>query len=147
MSSPNDPIENDVTLSEERSFSQDGDDENESDNNIDEEDSSSNEDDSSSGESDDQMIESEKLDESQFQSKLNELEKLISENKYQYQLYVDIIKLTRDNGNLIKLREYREKMCELFPLSEGNVFYVKELKLNINKWLKYFIFTLVLLFE
>ena len=65
------------------------------------------------------MIETEKLNENEFQQKLDELEKSIVENKYQYQFYVDIIKLTRDNGNLNKLREYREKMSEVFPLSEG----------------------------
>jgi hypothetical protein len=67
------------------------------------------------------MIETEKLNENEFQQKLDELEKSIFDNKYQYQCYVDIIKLARDNGHLTKLREYREKMSELFPLSESKI--------------------------
>lgn len=59
------------------------------------------------------------LNEQDFKHKLAELESMISENKFQYQPYVDIIKLTRDNGDFNKLREYRLKMSELFPLTES----------------------------
>ena len=61
-----------------------------------------------------------KMDDEQFQSKLAELESLIAQNKFQYQYYVDIIKLTRDNGELTKLREYRDKMSQIYPLTESN---------------------------
>jgi hypothetical protein len=61
----------------------------------------------------------EMLNEDEYKKKLDELEALIGANKYQYQYYVDIIKLTRDNGDLNKLREYRQKMSELYPLTES----------------------------
>jgi len=110
------------TLGRKRSISGDGDDEDETYDNIDDESSGSTSDDeTTSGESDEEMIETEKLNENEFQQKLDELEKSIFDNKYQYQCYVDIIKLTRDNGHLTKLREYREKMSELFPLSESKI--------------------------
>ena len=124
MDTLNEPVLDDKNPNEtrgrKRSISGDGDDEDETYNKIDEENSNDTSDDeTTSDESDEEMIETEKLNENEFQQKLDELEKSIAENKYQYQFYVDIIKLTRDNGNLDKLREYREKMSELFPLSES----------------------------
>ena len=109
-------------MNENRPYDGDGDDEN--DENIDDEITSEDEetdenDATSSDESDQEMVEKEKLNEDEFQQKLDDLEKQIAENKFQYQYYVDIIQLTRDQGNLEKLREYREKMCQIFPLSES----------------------------
>ena len=102
-------------MSSDPMYDNEGDDEN--DDNIDDETSSDEE--TASDESDQEMVEKEKLNEEEFSAKLDELEKLISENKFQYQHYVDIIQLTRDNGSLDKLREYREKMSGIFPLSES----------------------------
>lgn len=124
MNTVNEPLLDDSNSNEtrgrKRSISGDGDDEDDAYNKIDDENSDeTSEDETTSDESDEEMIETEKLNENEFQQKLDELEKSIVENKYQYQFYVDIIKLTRDNGNLNKLREYREKMSEVFPLSEG----------------------------
>ena len=55
-----------------------------------------------------------------FEEKLNFLKSSIEENKFTYQNYVDIIELTRNHGDLNNLRIYREKMSELFPLTESN---------------------------
>jgi hypothetical protein len=105
-----------------RSTSQDCDDEDtnndDMDSKVDTDTSKSDSDSDDDDDDDEDMIENEKMDENEFKLKLAELEKLLSENKFQYQVYVDIIKLTRDNGNLDKLREYREKMSDAFPLAE-----------------------------
>jgi hypothetical protein len=81
--------------------------------NIDDDDSKSNGGNSSSSSSDSD----ENID---FEEKLNLLKKSIEDNKFVYQNYVDIIELTRSNGDLNNLRTYREKMSELFPLTESN---------------------------
>jgi hypothetical protein len=60
-----------------------------------------------------------KLDETEFQTKLGELEAQIAENRFQYQCYVDVITLLRDHGELNKLRDYRQKMSEVYPLTEN----------------------------
>ncbi len=54
----------------------------------------------------------------QYQTKMSELENLIAQNKLDYQSYVDIIQLSRKNADFNKLREYREKMSDAFPLTE-----------------------------
>lgn len=36
-----------------------------------------------------------------------------------YDPYVELMKLLREDGELEKLREAREKMSEIFPLTEG----------------------------
>ena len=60
-----------------------------------------------------------KLDDDKYQVKLSQLEDSIKENKFQYQSYVDIIELSRNQSDMNKLKEYREKMCQLYPLTES----------------------------
>lgn len=67
-------------------------------------------------------IQNNKLGDEVYKQKLKELEDSIQANKYQYQSYVDIIKLTRDQEDSTKLKEYRKQMSELFPLTECNLF-------------------------
>jgi squamous cell carcinoma antigen recognized by T-cells 3 len=69
---------------------------------------------------DDELIEEDDDDDNEFEEKLNVLKASIEENKYTYQNYVDIIDLTKKHGDLDNLRVYREKMSELFPLTESN---------------------------
>ena len=58
-------------------------------------------------------------EEKEFDNKFSVLKNSIEENKFSYQNYVDIIELTRNHGDLTNLRIYREKMSELFPLTES----------------------------
>jgi hypothetical protein len=62
--------------------------------------------------------EKEKINDQTYQAKLNELENVIAQNKFDYQSYVDIINLAKNNADFNKLREYREKMSDVFPLTE-----------------------------
>lgn len=66
----------------------------------------------------DEMDTDEKKQES-FETKLALLEEIINQNKFQYQTYIDIINLAKENGEFNKLREYREKMSQVFPLTES----------------------------
>lgn len=97
--------------------------ESEEDKDLDEEENS--QDDEESDEDENEMsqdetdIEKEKAGEEEYNLKLNELENIINQDKFQYQSYVEIIKLTRDKGEFNKLREYRQKMSQVFPLSEN----------------------------
>ena len=43
----------------------------------------------------------------------------VSSNPYHYQSHVELIKLIRDYGDLDKLRDARENMSKIFPLTEG----------------------------
>jgi hypothetical protein len=79
-----------------------------------------------------------KLDDAEYEKRFSELESLINQNQYQYQYYVDIIKLTRDNEKFDKLKSYREKMSEIFPLTESRNLVLFEMKLFQN--LKIFLF-------
>jgi hypothetical protein len=63
--------------------------------------------------------EQEMLDDDEYDSKMKELETNLVQNQYNYQTYIDILKLAKENADLNKLREYREKMSELFPLTES----------------------------
>ena len=89
------------------------DDDSEDDESIDDDESSS---DSST---ENEVNNANKLDDAEYEKRFSELEGLISQNQYQYQYYVDIIKLTRDNEKFDKLKYYREKMSEIFPLPES----------------------------
>lgn len=59
-----------------------------------------------------------KLPDQEYQTKLAELEAQIEQNKYQYQCYVDLIKLTRNQSDVVKLALYRQQMSQLYPLTE-----------------------------
>ncbi|CAF0720727.1 unnamed protein product [Brachionus calyciflorus] len=69
--------------------------------------------------------------EQNYESKLAELEQIINQNKFQYQTYIDIINLTKEHGEFNKLREYREKMSQVFPLTESKKFSWINRKLNL----------------
>lgn len=43
----------------------------------------------------------------------------LSINAFDYNCHVDLIKLLRQEGELSRLRRARQKMSELFPLTEG----------------------------
>lgn len=43
----------------------------------------------------------------------------LSINAFDYNCHVDLIKLLKQEGELIRLRKARQKMSELFPLTEG----------------------------
>ena len=91
------------------------DDDSENDESIDDDE----EDDESSSDSENEVNNANKLDDAEYGKRFSELESLINQNQYQYQYYVDIIKLTRDNEKFDKLKSYREKMSEIFPLTES----------------------------
>lgn len=72
-----------------------------------------------SSEDDQDEMETDEKNQESFDKKLAQLEEIINENKFQYQTYIDIIKLTKERGEFNKLREYREKMSQVFPLTES----------------------------
>ena len=74
--------------------------------------------------------EHEMLDDDVYDSKMRELESNLVQNQYNYQTYIDILKLAKENADLTKLREYREKMSELFPLTESKSTKIWQLILN-----------------
>lgn len=43
----------------------------------------------------------------------------LSINAFDYNCHVDLIKLLKHEGELLRLRKARQKMSELFPLTEG----------------------------
>uniref|UniRef100_A0A803YHB5 Spliceosome associated factor 3, U4/U6 recycling protein n=1 Tax=Meleagris gallopavo TaxID=9103 RepID=A0A803YHB5_MELGA len=47
------------------------------------------------------------------------LSRALSINAFDYNCHLDLIKLLRQEGELVKLRRARQKMSELFPLTEG----------------------------
>ncbi|XP_029367168.1 spliceosome associated factor 3, U4/U6 recycling protein isoform X1 [Echeneis naucrates] len=67
-----------------------------------------------SDEDDDESSEDEKENEAEIQR----LEEQLSINAFDYNCHVDLIKLLKQEGELIRLRKARQKMSELFPLTE-----------------------------
>ncbi|MGH0165302.1 UNVERIFIED_CONTAM: hypothetical protein FKN15_060885 [Acipenser sinensis] len=57
-------------------------------------------------------------DEKENQAEIQRLEEQLSINAFDYNCHVDLIKLLRQAGELVKLRRARQKMSELFPLTE-----------------------------
>jgi hypothetical protein len=49
----------------------------------------------------------------------------ISKNAYNYDAHIQLIELLKKMGELIKLREAREQMSKLFPLTEGMYFHIE----------------------
>lgn len=86
---------------------------------VDLEDQENNSSDESVEEDEKNEMETEQKNEESFESKLAQLEQIINQNKFQYQIYIDIINLTKEHGEFNKLREYREKMSQVFPLTES----------------------------
>ncbi|XP_067911174.1 squamous cell carcinoma antigen recognized by T-cells 3 [Heterodontus francisci] len=57
-------------------------------------------------------------DEQENEAEIQRLEEQLSISAYDYNCHVDLIKLLRQEGELVKLRSARQKMSELFPLTE-----------------------------
>lgn len=82
------------------------------------EDDSENEDEDIESDDDDDDEKEEEI-EHKDEEKLKFLKESIEQNKFAYQNYVDLIQLLRTYGDLDNLRVYREKMSEVFPLTES----------------------------
>lgn len=67
--------------------------------------------------SDDEEEESSE-DEKENEAEIQRLEEQLSINAFDYNCHVDLIKLLRHEGELLRLRRARQKMSELFPLTE-----------------------------
>jgi hypothetical protein len=74
---------------------------------------------SDSGDDNEATNETEMLDPGEYEAQFKTLEQAIYESPCNYQLYVDIIKLAKDNMDFTKLREFRQKMSDMFPLTES----------------------------
>ncbi|XP_046872792.1 squamous cell carcinoma antigen recognized by T-cells 3 isoform X1 [Hypomesus transpacificus] len=57
-------------------------------------------------------------DEKENEAEIQRLEEQLSINAFDYNCHVDLIKLLRQEGELVRLRKARQKMSELFPLTE-----------------------------
>ncbi|KAJ8415260.1 hypothetical protein AAFF_G00422400 [Aldrovandia affinis] len=57
-------------------------------------------------------------DEKENEAEIQRLEEQLSINAFDYNCHVDLIKLLRQEGELLRLRRARQKMGELFPLTE-----------------------------
>uniref|UniRef100_A0A672T6W3 Spliceosome associated factor 3, U4/U6 recycling protein n=1 Tax=Sinocyclocheilus grahami TaxID=75366 RepID=A0A672T6W3_SINGR len=57
-------------------------------------------------------------DERENEAEIQRLEEQLSINVFDYNCHVDLIKLLRQEGKLHRLRKARQKMSELFPLTE-----------------------------
>lgn len=66
--------------------------------------------------SDDEADSSE--DEKENEAEIQRLEEQLSINAFDYNCHVDLIKLLKQEGELFRLRKARQKMSELFPLTE-----------------------------
>ncbi|XP_020791106.1 squamous cell carcinoma antigen recognized by T-cells 3 isoform X2 [Boleophthalmus pectinirostris] len=66
--------------------------------------------------SDDEADSSE--DEKENEAEIQRLEEQLSINAFDYNCHVDLIKLLKQEGELLRLRKARQKMSELFPLTE-----------------------------
>ncbi|XP_069817505.1 squamous cell carcinoma antigen recognized by T-cells 3 isoform X2 [Dendropsophus ebraccatus] len=61
---------------------------------------------------------SDEEDEKENEAEIQRLEEQLSINAFDYNCHVDLIKLLRQEGELDRLRRARQKMSELFPLTE-----------------------------
>nr|XP_057927176.1 squamous cell carcinoma antigen recognized by T-cells 3 [Doryrhamphus excisus] len=57
-------------------------------------------------------------DEKENEAEIQRLEEQLSINAFDYNCHVDLIKLLKQEGELVRLRKARQKMSELFPLTE-----------------------------
>ncbi|XP_061907280.1 squamous cell carcinoma antigen recognized by T-cells 3 [Entelurus aequoreus] len=57
-------------------------------------------------------------DEKENEAEIQRLEEQLSINAFDYNCHVDLIKLLKQAGELVRLRKARQKMSELFPLTE-----------------------------
>uniref|UniRef100_A0A674F6V6 Spliceosome associated factor 3, U4/U6 recycling protein n=1 Tax=Salmo trutta TaxID=8032 RepID=A0A674F6V6_SALTR len=70
-------------------------------------------------ENSDDEIDDSSEDEKENEAEIQRLEEQLSINAFDYNCHVDLIKLLRQEGELPRLRKARQKMSELFPLTEG----------------------------
>uniref|UniRef100_A0A8C7VJR2 Spliceosome associated factor 3, U4/U6 recycling protein n=1 Tax=Oncorhynchus mykiss TaxID=8022 RepID=A0A8C7VJR2_ONCMY len=70
-------------------------------------------------ENSDDEIDNSSEDEKENEAEIQRLEEQLSINAFDYNCHVDLIKLLRQEGELPRLRKARQKMSELFPLTEG----------------------------
>ena len=47
----------------------------------------------------------------------------VEANPYKYDKHIELITALRSEGDLEQLRNARESMANIYPLSEGNLFY------------------------
>ena len=45
----------------------------------------------------------------------------VASSPYHYDSHVELVKLLRESGDLDRLRDAREGMSKIFPLTEGNL--------------------------
>uniref|UniRef100_A0AAV2MSC0 Spliceosome associated factor 3, U4/U6 recycling protein n=1 Tax=Knipowitschia caucasica TaxID=637954 RepID=A0AAV2MSC0_KNICA len=57
-------------------------------------------------------------DDKENEAEIQRLEEQLSINAFDYNCHIDLIKLLKQEGELIRLRKARQKMSELFPLTE-----------------------------
>uniref|UniRef100_A0A3Q2QRA7 Spliceosome associated factor 3, U4/U6 recycling protein n=1 Tax=Fundulus heteroclitus TaxID=8078 RepID=A0A3Q2QRA7_FUNHE len=57
-------------------------------------------------------------DDKENEAEIQRLEEQLSINAFDYNCHVDLIKLLKQEGELLRLRKARQKMSELFPLTE-----------------------------
>ncbi|XP_069769074.1 squamous cell carcinoma antigen recognized by T-cells 3 [Narcine bancroftii] len=69
------------------------------------------------GDSEEEMEDSSE-DEQENEAEIQRLEEQLSISAFDYNCHVDLIKLLRQEGELVKLQCARQKMSELFPLTE-----------------------------
>uniref|UniRef100_A0A674F4W6 Spliceosome associated factor 3, U4/U6 recycling protein n=1 Tax=Salmo trutta TaxID=8032 RepID=A0A674F4W6_SALTR len=69
-------------------------------------------------ENSDDEIDDSSEDEKENEAEIQRLEEQLSINAFDYNCHVDLIKLLRQEGELPRLRKARQKMSELFPLTE-----------------------------
>ncbi len=61
----------------------------------------------------------EQVDEEKLESDISEALVQIESNPYNYDAHIQLISLLRKSGDLVKLREARERMSSHFPLTPG----------------------------
>ncbi|KAF3850836.1 hypothetical protein F7725_012608 [Dissostichus mawsoni] len=71
------------------------------------------------GENSDEEEDDSSDDEKENEAEIQRLEEQLSINAFDYNCHVDLIKLLKQEGELLRLRKARQKMSELFPLTEG----------------------------
>ncbi|XP_038618617.1 squamous cell carcinoma antigen recognized by T-cells 3 [Tachyglossus aculeatus] len=69
-------------------------------------------------EEDDEEEDDDDDEEKENEAEIQRLEEQLSINAFDYNCHVDLIKLLRQEGELVQLRRARQKMSELFPLTE-----------------------------
>ncbi|XP_033946331.1 squamous cell carcinoma antigen recognized by T-cells 3 isoform X1 [Pseudochaenichthys georgianus] len=70
------------------------------------------------GENSDEEEDDSSDDEKENEAEIQRLEEQLSINAFDYNCHVDLIKLLKQEGELLRLRKARQKMSELFPLTE-----------------------------